>query len=204
MAVLPAIEALSRETDTASCAATHSSTAPVLGYVNEKSGLKEKAIPFNTSVLEYVRSARISKVVLVARWTPYFNDSTAFPDALLNTVTTLQDAGATVYFMCDVPIFDFNVPRALALYSLNGGDLSELGMIPDDYACQNQQLHESVLPRLRNAGVHILDPSPALQARTSSSRLVPFDSGGSFYYDEQHLSTYGALAIKSVFLPVFE
>jgi hypothetical protein len=60
----------------------------------------------------------------------------------------------------------------------------------------------SVLPKLRERGVHILDPLPILQARTKSLTILPFDSGGSFYSDKNHLSTYGALALKPLFVPV--
>ena len=204
MSILPAIEALARETNTVSCAATHTANAPVIGYYyRDKWALNERSLPFNAAVLEYVRSARIPKVVLVARWHLYVNDSSEFLAALMDTVAALQATGASVYFVCDVPRFNFTVPRALALCSLKGSDLSELGMIPEDYERQNH-FHEWLLPRLREARVQILDPIPAIQTRTHSIRILPFDSGGSFFLDQHHLSKYGALAIKSVFLPVFE
>jgi hypothetical protein len=57
--------------------------------------------------------------------------------------------------------------------------------------------------KLRLAGVQFLDPIPLLMERSQSEKFLPFDSGGCFYYDGNHLSTYGSLALKPLFAPVF-
>jgi hypothetical protein len=157
---------------------------------------------FNAAVMEYVRSGPIRAVVLVGYWQHYGEkDGAKLADAILNTVDGLLAAGVSVYFMMDVPAFSFEVPRTLVRYSQNELDLSQLGMTATDYAAMNR-FQTSILPKLRERGVHILDPLPILQARTKSSTILPFDSGGSFYSDKNHLSTYGALALKPLFVPV--
>ena len=57
--------------------------------------------------------------------------------------------------------------------------------------------------KLKLAGVQILDPVPLLMERSRAEKFLPFDSGGSFYYDGNHLSTYGSLALKPLFAPLF-
>ena len=61
--------------------------------------------------------------------------------------------------------------------------------------------HDEFLGRLEDRGVTILDPVPIFQARAGSSALLPFDAGGSFYFDHRHLSTYGALALRPLLAP---
>ncbi|HEY1380945.1 MAG TPA: acyltransferase family protein [Gemmataceae bacterium] len=203
MSLLPAIESLCRETGVAACAATHRSTAPVTGWFNRsKFGMQERALPFNAAVLDYARAGGIRKVVLAAYWNTYFPDP-EFPAALLRTVDALRAAGVETYFVKDVPTYGFNVPKALALYSLHGRDPHALALPVTEYEAANP-FHASFLPGLKERGVVILDPVPVLQARTASTDdILPFDASGSFYRDEQHLGTYGALAVKPLFSPVF-
>jgi peptidoglycan/LPS O-acetylase OafA/YrhL len=204
MSVLPAIESACVEAKSCAQAATHSSRPPVVGYVfpSQYGPDEQEDACFNAAVLDYARSGAIRAVVLVGYWEHYAkNDGAKLADALLNTVDGLQSAGVSVYFLKDVPVFSFEVPRTLVRYSQNELDLSQLGITPTDYAASNR-FQASVLPRLQERGVHILDPVPILQARTNSATILPFDSGGSFYCDKSHLSTYGALAIKPLFVPV--
>jgi hypothetical protein len=152
--------------------------------------------------MDYALSRNIQTVVLAAYWSTYFRDA-EFPEALLKTIDALQANGVTVYFMKDVAVFDYDVPRVLARYSMLGQDLSGLGLPYLDYEALNQ-FHSSFLSTLIERGVHILDPIAILQTRTHSPDILPFDSGGSFYCDKEHLSTYGALAIKPMFAPMIK
>ena len=133
MAILPAIDALCREAGVGACAATHTSTPPVIDYFSrQRYGLNERAIPFNASVMKYIRSGKIRTVLLVASWGTYFGEA-PFPDALLKTMDVLRAAGVNVYFMNDVPIFRYDVPKALVLYTWRGWDLSRLASPPGEY-----------------------------------------------------------------------
>ncbi len=204
MAILPAIESLCREKGVTACAATHRSTAPVMDWFlrNSRYGMQERALPFNAAVRKYARTGGIRKVVLAAYWSSYCADPT-FLQALSKSVRALRSDGLEVYFMKDVPVYGFNVPRALARYCLLGRDPRGLALSVSEYEAANE-FHAVLLPELVKLGVKVLDPVETLQARTASTAILPFDDGGSFYRDEQHLGTYGALAIKPLFSPVFE
>jgi hypothetical protein len=62
----------------------------------------------------------------------------------------------------------------------------------------------SLLAQLRELVVNILEPVPNLLARAKSEKFLPFDADGCFYYDSNHLSTYGSLALKPLFAPLFQ
>lgn len=199
MAVLPAIESICHDSGLRACIATHSSTAPVLGHFSRtRYGLNEQAIAFNSAVVEYVRNGGVKTVVLAANWNMYSSDA-QFPTALLRTVDTLRDTGATVCFMNVVPSFGFDVPKALVLYSWRGWDPDALALPENVYRLRND-FQNSVLPSLTARQVVILDPVSALQRRTDALDILPFDKGGSFYRDSGHLSNYGAMAVKPLFV----
>ncbi len=200
MSILPAVDVLCREAGIKACAATHTSTPPVIDYFSrQRYGLNERSIPFNASVMEYISAGKIRTVLLVASWGSYFEEAT-FPDALLKTIDVLRDAEVNVYFMSDVPIFHYDVPKALVLYSWRGWDLARLASRPGVYEGMNA-FQSDFLGRLRDRGVTILDPLPIFQERAGSHALLPFDAGGSFYFDNRHLSTYGALALRPLLAP---
>jgi len=202
MAIVPAIESLCQEEGLTARVATHSSTAPVIEYFfRNRYGLNSEAMSFTAAIAAYVRSSKVRIVVLAANWNMYCWDPSFLP-ALLKTLDTLRDAGATVCFMNTVPIFAFDVPKALVLYTWRGWDLSRLGLPEVNYRA-GSSFQNTLLCSLRERQVVILDPVPILQERTNSTDILPFDAGGSFYRDCGHLSTYGALAMKPLFAPVF-
>lgn len=202
MAVLRAFDAICRDAGTAGRAATHSSTAPVLGHVGRsRNGINERAAAFNAAVADYVvKSGTIRSVVLVARWEFYFKDRD-FPAALAATVDVLAAAGVDVYFMKDVPFYEFSVPEAAIRYDMLGWDDSRLTMTLADFEASHR-FYDAFLPGLEQKGVEVLDPIPFIYPRGAAFGLRPFDAGGSFYRDAHHLSTYGALALKPLFAPL--
>ncbi len=202
-AVLPAIEAVCKESGVSGCAATHSATAPVLDYFSrQRFGLNEQSLPFNAAVMDFIRREKISTVVLIGFWSSYFEDA-EFESALMKTIAELQAQNVRVCFMLDVPDFRFNVPMALARYSAVGRDLKTLAQSRAEYDRLNQ-FQTTVIPKLEQQGVIVIDPMPTMQATSGNSVILPFDEGGSFYRDSHHLSTYGAMRLKPLFEPIVQ
>jgi peptidoglycan/LPS O-acetylase OafA/YrhL len=203
MAVLPVIDAICKETGDAAVAATHAATPPVIGYFSRNQwGLNERSLPFNAAVLEHIKASKIRAVILVSYWNMH-SEVEEFQAALLKTVEEIRSAGATVYLMKDVPIYEFNVQKLLVRSSYKGQDIGRLGLTPAEFAAADK-MSEALVAKLKLAGVQFLDPIPLLMARSNSDNFLPFDSGGSFYYDGNHLSTYGSLALKPLFIPIFQ
>jgi peptidoglycan/LPS O-acetylase OafA/YrhL len=202
MAVLPAIDALCKETGQAAVAATHAGTPPVIGYFSRNQwGLNEASLPFNAAVLDYVKKSKMRSVILVSYWNMH-SEVAEFQSALLKTVEEIRLAGAAVYLMRDIPIYDYNIQKVLVRLSYKGEDLARFGLTKSEFT-EADKMPESLVEKLKLAGVQFLDPVPLLMERSRSEKFLPFDSGGSFYYDGNHLSTYGSLALKPLFAPVF-
>lgn len=198
MAILPAIAALCLEEGVAVLGATRSGTPPAVGYYRKsrRAGMLE----FNDAVLEYALSAAIPNVLLVGAWDRYLKDP-LFEGALRETIGALLKAGIKVYLMKDVPRFGFDIPRRLFYYTLSGEDLARSGLAGVAYK-ESTLSQSAMFVDLANRGVHILDPIPYLFGEESSGIMLPYDNEGCYYYDSHHLSTYGALRLKSLFVPI--
>ena len=202
MAILPAIDAVCKETGNAAVAATHAGTPPVIGYFSRNQwGLNEESLPFNAAVMDYVKRSNVRAVILVSYWSMH-SEVAEFQAALLKTVEELRAAGAAVYLMRDVPIYGYNIQKLLVRSSYKGEDLARFGLTKSEFEAA-EGMPETLEEKLKLAGARFLDPVPLLMERSQSDKFLPFDSGGSFYYDGNHLSTYGSLALKPLFAPIF-
>ena len=203
MAVLPVIDAIAKETGNAVVAATHAATPPVIGYFSRNQwGLNEESLPFNAAVMEYVKKTKLRTVILISYWNMH-SEVVEFQSALLKTVGEMRAAGTAVYLMRDIPIYEYNIQKMLVRSSYKGADLAQFGLTPSEFSAADK-MSEMLQEKLKAAGVQFLDPIPLLMERSRSEKFLPFDSGGSFYYDGNHLSTYGSLALKPLFMPLFQ
>ncbi len=202
MAILPAIDALSRETGVPCVAAVHVSTAPVIGYfARTPFGMNERAMAFSEALLQHIRLLRIRDVLLVAVWPDYCEDR-SFAEAMLRTVDELHEAGVAVHVMESVYHYPFDVPKAIIKHSFLGVDVSPMRVHMNDYYAATG-FPPGLRRDLLGKKVNLLDPAPYFLARVGSSTFMPYDNDGAFYADGQHLSTYGALALKPLFAPLF-
>jgi hypothetical protein len=196
MSLLAGIEALCKESGMSARAATTSSTAPLLDYPL-KNGVVGRKERFNATVFNYLRGAGIRDVVLVGRWAGYNRDA-KFPAALLNTVKSVTTLGARAWVVSDVPDYRCNVPETLALFAWRGKDPAQIAAYRNNYRRDNRS-YLALLPSLRQAGATIVDPVTVLEA---AGKGLPYDAGGSYYVDEQHLSDHGALTVQAMWIPL--
>ena len=203
MAVVPAFDELCRKAHTAAYVATHSDTPPVLGYFYKfPSGLGRDALIFNQAILNFIKSEKITSVILVASWEKYFQDE-SFSPALLKTVDELRANDVSVYFLKRVPNFGFDVPRILTIYSLWGKDAASLALTHAEHEAKSQ-LQNSVMPELRARGVHVLEPAPFFQSKANQDLIMPGDSLGPFFRDNAHLSSHGARMLIPLFASIVD
>ncbi len=201
MAILSVIDSLCREHHVRGLAATHSSTAPLLDYESHGTwSLKEQSIPYNDAVLKFIQKSKIPDVILAGEWGRGYDDGQELRPHLDKTISALKASGARVWIMRQVPRPGKDVPRTLALEVMLQGDSQETDFNLDAYhadLAHAQGLFES----LSGSGVAVLDPVPFFI--NPQGRLIVESNGRALYFDDQHLSSIGALRLKGLFEPIF-
>lgn len=201
--VMPVIDEMCRASGISARCAMYPGRPPVKHHcIQESPQALAEANAFGAVVMDYAKSSDVDTVLLAGFWGLYFPHA-RFADSLMQTVDELRAADRRVYFLKDIPVYDFDVAAALILREWRGSDLDALSFSPQDYAAQHRH-YETLLPRLAARGVQVLDPVAYLRAGRSSGPIPPYDAGGSFYYDRHHLSLYGARTIQPVFHPVID
>ena len=132
MAVLPVLDSLCKGHVIRGVAATHLATFPSIEYESRhEQSLKKDSLPFNRAILAYIRTKQVPHVLIIARWDYYLDHdegAAGVRHALLATAQALQDTGVRIWIMRQVPMYHWNVPRALAFAVMNGHDLEALGL----------------------------------------------------------------------------
>ncbi|TVP97184.1 MAG: acyltransferase [Planctomycetaceae bacterium] len=200
MAATPAFHQYLEAQGLAGQAATHSWTAPLLGYFKGlQFGMGLDSLEFNQAVFEHVKLMAISNVVLIGAWSGYEQESADHPSSgtfeasLVATVRAIREAGARPWIMLEIPAQGFDVPKVLAQYEMAGKPIEPLCAKPDPdgYAIVNTP---GLVERLQEAGATLLDPRPYCLSEDGTHYRVA-DGGTALYRDAGHLSTHGAAVI---------
>jgi peptidoglycan/LPS O-acetylase OafA/YrhL len=200
MAVLSIVNTLCQEHGIQALAATHSATAPMLGYDFEgQSSLKQDSIPYNNAVYRFIQANHIGDVFLVARWGGgYGSETTQLHSCLLNTIAALKDAGCRVWILGQVPCPGLNVPRYLAIF---GGENPENLIFPLTYFHHDTQIQDQIFAGISPADATILDPTSLFVGPDNQLKVV--EGGKCLYFDGHHLSVEGAKRLRPLLEPIF-
>ncbi len=203
---LPVLDMLCKEHSVRGVAATHSQTAPLVGF--ESKGvwsLGRDSLGFNDAVVDFIRRSRVSNVLIIARW-DYYVDADKGTDRLrqgvLATVHALQDSGATIWIMRQVPSYPWDVPKALASAVLHGHDPAGLGLSLAEQREQSQR-QDPIFANLATAApkVMVLDPTALFEDASGRCRVAK--DGKPLYFDADHVNVAGALVLRPLFEPIF-
>lgn len=206
MAVTPAFHQYLEARGLAGQAATHSWTAPLIGYFKgTQFGMGLDSLDFNQAVFEHIKVNAIPNVVLVGAWSGYQYEpsdhpsSGAFQTSLIATVHAIHEAGAQPWVMLQIPSQGFDVPKVLAQYAMANQPIEPLCAKPnpEEYAIANVP---GLLEQLQTAGAVLLDPRPYCLSEDGTHYRVVQD-GKPLYRDSGHLSIDGAIVIV---LPLLE
>jgi hypothetical protein len=201
MSVTPVLDELCRRFSVRGIEATHSATAPILGYFkHDPFSLEENSLAFSRSVVEFIAKNHIKAVIIAAAWFSY-GPPDLVNDKLAATVQTIMASGASVYVLKDVPRPDFDVPRFAALTVMHHGDLLQLGTLPEKYAAANHD-YDSIFNRLSKLGATVLD-TPKCFLNTNGLYDVVRDDKV-LYFDDNHLSVQGSRLLLPLFEPLFK
>jgi hypothetical protein len=206
-AAMPAFDYLCKQYGIRGLAATHAMTPPIINYEfdSDSASLQHDSIAYSNAIVDYIRSRHIRHVVLLGYWQFYIdNDGSArIRRGLLETMTALQDAGAQVWLMRDVPIqANHNPPALLARAVVYHRD-------PDTFGISLSELRKSthLLDPLfaeitaRFPCVTVLDPTACFVTPHGICRMAK--NGRSLYRDYNHLTNAGAMELCPLLQPLF-
>lgn len=182
------------------------SCPPMLGIDN---AIKANCRTQNLAVKDYLlANPNVQTVVLSAFWSKYFREdgpltatagnppakgTEAAKKALASTLQWLRDNNKQVVLIGPLPVFDKNVPMALALEKAFGR--RHLHSTAEEQMKKNVSYFEVVGVAQRGAGggksLRFLDPIQWLCA----DDCVVMKDGTSLYRDSHHLSVAGAIAL---------
>ncbi|SKA92288.1 Peptidoglycan/LPS O-acetylase OafA/YrhL, contains acyltransferase and SGNH-hydrolase domains [Prosthecobacter debontii] len=201
--LMPVLDRLCEENQVAGEMAIYSATSPTFGfYRRSRHGLNERTELLAEAVLARLKQTQASHVILAAYWMECSGkDSVRFENALVQTVQRLKEAGPQVWVVLDVPTQPYDVPKALALGGLWPSDAVAMSTSMEEYHVANKVM-QSLIPRLKTAGAHVVEPMELLTGAKGRSRVE--HGGHSLYIDSHHLSVTGALFLKPLFEPLFK
>ena len=102
--------------------------------------------------------------------------------------------------MAQVPEHLVWVPDDLALLSMQGGDIEQMGR-PLSEHLERQAFVNSVFKEIKGENVTVLDPTPYFCAKNNRCKMAL--NGRSLYRDDDHLSIYGASQLRPLFKDIF-
>jgi len=204
MALARAIDAAAKESSIAGESAVKTSTLPVLSWVTSK----ESQVNYNESVLKYLEGKKqrqsIGHVILIGRWwlasnQSYENES-SFEIKLINTIDRIKGLGYSVSLVRQVPQWTdhwqtpSSFPFQLEKFSW---EYKEMTLSEEELEKRFVQQNQMFSKIEKVPGVRIIDPLPLLKGPDGFYHIR--DEGGWIYYDDDHLSGYGAMKLKSLF-----
>jgi hypothetical protein len=200
MSVAPALDELCRRFSVRGVEATHSATAPILGYFNhDPFSLQENSLNFSQSVVAFIAQKHIKNVIIAAVWSSY-GPPDVVNTKLTETVRTIMASGASVYVLKDVPRPGFDVPMRAGLTEKQHGDLARLEIPPAKYAALNIG-YEPIFNHLSKIGATVLD-TPKYFLNTNGLYDV-IRNDNILYCDEHHLTVAGSKLLLPMFEPLF-
>ncbi len=173
----------------------------------------ENCQAFKDLVWEKIITApNITDVILIGRWTRYFNKvvpsnhsteqmiTNEYKAHIVNTLCSLKELGKTVYAVAPIPEMDQNIPRYLAKSKLLNQTDIKFSTSKKEYL----EKHKIVLDALSSAEQHcqaiILDPTSYL---CDAYECTGVRNGVPVYRDDHHLSVTGSLFLEPLFLEIY-
>jgi len=184
---------------------------------------REKGVNFIETALKLAKEKGVTDLLLVARWTLYTRNDhhsigdtyficddeltatdqqsaeTVFRRGFERTLATAREAGIRLWVMREVPGQDVDVPRSLGIRTHLGMETASFHRTEEDYR-ELTTFADALFEEFAGPDLQILDPSPLLI--DESGQYYPAGRNGrAMYFDDDHLSDYGAELIREVFVP---
>ncbi len=218
-AIAPAFYELSKEYKQNGYVVTAHGCPPILNY-EQNANVGFDCVGFNNRVLNLIREKKVRHVFLAGNWSDrmknpitLFRDQSWYPSyknrydsvamaATQRTVDEIQKLGAKVYIFLDVPFAPSNPPRTFAIHSLYGIKNDDSVVLPKETFLKVRK--DSFGPFIdANKKSDIIFIAP--DALMCDDKKCYFEAKGkSLYFNEGHLSNWGAIYLKDLFTKYFQ
>jgi peptidoglycan/LPS O-acetylase OafA/YrhL len=203
---LPVLDVICKEHSVRGLAATHSQTAPLVGFESKGDwSLGRDSIDYNNAVADFIRRQPVSNVLIIARWDYYVETdkgTARLHRGLLDTIDSLRKSGAKIWVMRQVPRYPWNVPKALASAVLHGENPQSLGLTPAEEEEQARTQDPIFEGAERHPEVTILDPAALFVDASGRCRVAK--DGEALYFDTDHVNLAGNRMLRPLFEPIIE
>lgn len=185
--------------------AWHPSTPPVLNVYPARSpwSLGERTLSFNESIVNHIKSERISNVLLVGFWASNVLEGRVvsvsglrFEEEVVKVCRELVESGCRVSLMRDWPEIEIDAPRLIYAREVLGVSIVEFLNDKDEYLRYRERM-EQVIPTLESMGVNVLDPGPFFWSEDDQRYRMDEDNRA-LYSDCHHLSVLGAMRLEGL------
>jgi len=203
---LPVLDLLCKEHSVRGLAATHSQTAPLVGFESQGAwSLGRDSVGFNNAVADFIRRQRVSNVLIIARWDYYIETDKGterLHQGVLATIKALHDSGAKIWIMRQVPQYPWDVPKALATAVMHGQNPEDLGLPRPEQQAQARR-QEPIFEGITSSfpEVTVLDPTAFFLDAAGRCRVAK--NGQALYFDSDHVSAAGTMMLQPLFEPIF-
>jgi len=203
----------------------HAGCPPLFGVRKSESAAtpaEDAACAADTEALrEALPGLGAARIVLVARWAYYAEgagvgldagngialddgaDGDVYGRALVRTVEELSESFARVAVMRqvpEIPAYDSRVAaRGLAHGRLTEADVAAMAGVSDEALAARMRAAEAPIMALAAEGaIEVIDPWPVL----CPARCTAMPGGVPLYFDNNHLTNRGAMALRDLFAPM--
>ncbi|MEZ6107330.1 MAG: SGNH hydrolase domain-containing protein [Pirellulaceae bacterium] len=196
MALMPGIVAAAKQHDAAVIQATHSATAPLVGFVSEgQYALRDQSPAFAESVVGLCQDEQIDVVILAANWERYAK-SQEFGPRLEQTVAELRATGAAVWFVNDVPWMPIDMPHTLGRQAFWNQPIEMPFVTNEEYTRRNAHTLAALTAESLSDLV-IVDPLPSFEQ--PDGHYHGYIDNEVLYRDKNHLTIAGMNRLAPLF-----
>ena len=222
-ALKPVMDALGKEYGVRVLSAQQPGIIPIPGTYPK--GRRDGALNVLNRVEKYIEENDLKKILLVARWPHYvFGDGPGdmrhmiqedgstgdsmeegadiFVRNLAAVVQNLEAEGRQIWLMRSVGEHSRSVPETLAQIASRGGRLNSLAPTLMEKREDDQPMNTLIDRALAKTDAQVLDPLPLFSDERGSYLMAR--EGKPLYRDRNHVSEFGAMELKELFVPLFK
>lgn len=224
-AIASAVDKSAKATNMAGYITSMPGCQPLLG-IDRPGPLKGSCYAYNNMVIAYIQEHKeLDTIILSGRWVIASNGQrykteggepvklidlsenrerknlALFRIGIKRTVEKLLKLNRKVVIVAVIPEIGYNVPSAYAIASRTGRNINEI--IAPTWAEYQDRSRETtrILDSLKSEQALVVYPSEILCNKDMCKVVL---DGKPLYRDDDHLSTFGAWYISSIFAPVFK